>query len=314
MPVSFSQLQALVALAQDRSFSKAARRLRVTQPAVTQHVANLAREVGVQIVDVVSRRPVLTEAGTYLAERARTIVDAIATLDADMEEFKHAKSGTLRIGATLTIGTYLMPALLACFWRERPQIRADVRIANTVAVAQLLRSHELGLALLEGIVAEDAIVTVPFLEDELVLIVPAAGGPLANKRRIRAEDLTHVPFISREPGSGTRDLGYEALLRIGVRPAVVLELPSGEAILRAVEAGLGAAILSRMAVEREVRAARVRVLKIADLPLRRSFLIAATRGRTLSPVQRAFARIVLGSDEGTAAFEAALLQRRKSPE
>lgn len=310
MPASFSQLQALVALAEDRSFSKAARRLGVTQPAVTQHLANLAREVGVQLVDVVERRPVLTDAGTYLAERARAIVDAIATLDADMDEFRQAKSGTLRVGATLTIGTYLMPGLLACFWRERPEIRSDVRIANTNAVARLLRSHELGLALVEGIISDESIVTAPFMDDELVLITGAANGPLLRRRRVNAADLAGVPFISRETGSGTRDLGYEALLRTGVRPPIVLELPSSEAIVRAVASGLGAAILSRFAVEREEQAGSVRALPIGDLPLRRSLVIAAVRGRTLSPVQRAFARVVLGTDEGTAAFEAALLQRR----
>ena len=313
MAVSFAQLQALAALAQDRSFSKAARRLRVTQPAVTQHVSNLAREVGVQLVDVVNRRPVLTDAGSYLAERARTIVDALATLDADMAEFKQAKSGMLRVGATLTIGTYLMPDLLASFWRERPQIRVDVRIANTNAIAHLLRTHELGLALVEGIIADEAIATAPFSEDELVLIT-GANGPLRDRRKLRAAELESVPFVSRESGSGTRDLGYEALLRTGVRPPIILELPSGEAILRAVEAGLGAAILSRFVVERAARAGSVKRIDITDLPLRRSLFIAATRGRTLSPLARAFAHVVAGTNEGTAAFEAALLQRRTSAE
>lgn len=313
MAVSFAQLQALAALAQDRSFSKAARRLRVTQPAVTQHVSNLAREVGVQLVDVVNRRPVLTDAGSYLAERARTIVDALATLDADMAEFKQAKSGMLRVGATLTIGTYLMPDLLASFWRERPQIRVDVRIANTNAIAHLLRTHELGLALVEGIIADEAIATAPFSEDELVLIT-GANGPLRDRRKLRAAELESVPFVSRESGSGTRDLGYEALLRTGVRPPIILELPSGEAILRAVEAGLGAAILSRFVVERAARAGSVKRIDITDLPLRRSLFIAATRGRTLSPLARAFAHVVAGTNEGTAAFEAALLQRRISAE
>lgn len=308
MPASLSQLQALVALARERSFSKAARRLRVTQPAITQHVANLAREMGVPLVDVVDRRPVLTEAGTYLAERAQAIVDALGALETDMAEFRQARSGTLRLGATLTIGTYLAPEMLARFVREHPGVRVDMRMANTSAIAQALRAHELGLALVEGLINDDAIVTVPFLEDELVLVAPAHM--IEGKRRIRAADLAHVPFVSREPGSGTRDLGYEALVRSGVRPHVIVELPSGEAILRAVEAGLGAAILSRFAVERDARAGAVRMLTIADLPLRRSLFIAAMRGRSLSPAQRSFARIVLGSDEGTAALEAAVSQRR----
>src|SRR5579862_2596168 len=161
MAVSLAQLQALVTLAQDGSFSKAARSLHVTQPAVTQHVANLSAEIGVPLVDVVNRRPILTDAGTYLAERARAIVDAIAALGADMDEFKHARSGMLRIGATLTIGTYLLPSLLAEFMRERPHIRVDVRIANTNSIARMLQTHELGLALVEGIISDETIVTVP---------------------------------------------------------------------------------------------------------------------------------------------------------
>jgi DNA-binding transcriptional LysR family regulator len=174
----------------------------------------------------------------------------------------------------------------------------------------LLRTHELGLALVEGVINDEAIVTAPFQEDELVLVAPREG-VVSAKQQLRAADLAHVPFVSREPGAGTRDLGYDALVRSGVRPPVVLELPSVEAILRAVEAGLGAAILSRFAVERESRTGAVRMMRIADLALRRSLFIAAVRGRTLSPAQRAFARIVLASNEGTAAFEAALSERRE---
>lgn len=300
-------------LARERSFSKAARRLHVTQPAVTQHIANLTREVGVQLVDLVNRRPTLTDAGGYLAERAGAIVDAIAALDADMAEFRHAASGTLRIGATVTIGTYLLAPLLAHFWKDRPRVRADVRIANTGAIAVLLRSHELGLALVEGVINDEAIATVPFRSDELVVVTASKVGPLALRRRLQAADLAGVPFISREPGSGTRDLGYEALLRTGIRPDIVLELPSGEAILHAVETGLGVAILSRFAVERAAQNGTVRLMTITDLPLYRSLFVAAARSRTLSPAQRAFVRIVIGSDEGTAAFEAALSHRRAAP-
>lgn len=308
MAISFAQLQALAALAQEGSFSRAARRLGVTQPAVTQHIANLAREAGVALVDVHSRRPVLTDAGEYVAERAHAILGAATALEADMREFREARSGTLRIGATLTIGTYLLPALLARYVHDRPRMRVDVRIANTTSIAQMLQARELGLALVEGIIDDETIVAVPFMQDEMVLTAPPSV--LQNKRRVRPEELRALPFVSREPGSGTRDLGYETLVRSGVRPHVVLELPSVEAILHAVEAGLGVAILSRFAVEPQARAGAVRMLTISGLPLTRSLFIAAVRGRALSPAQRAFARIVLRSDEGTAAFEAALLERR----
>jgi DNA-binding transcriptional LysR family regulator len=294
MAASIAQLQALVALADARTFSGAARRLRITQPAVTQHVANLAREYGTPLVDIVGRRVIFTGAGAYLTERARAIVEAVAALKVEMQEFEAAKTGTLRIGATLTIATYVLPGLIARFMRERPFIQIDARVGNTAAIAQMLRSHDLSLALIEGIVADEAIATLPFSEDELVLVDSAQNGHVNDRERVRAEDLAGVPFVSREPGSGTRDLGYEALARLGVHPRIVLELPSSEGILRAVEAGLGVAILSRIAAEEAERRGSVRVMRIEDLQFKRSFFLAGTHGRTLSPAQHAFAEMVLG--------------------
>jgi DNA-binding transcriptional LysR family regulator len=297
MTVSLAQLQALVALADERTFSAAARRLRITQPAVTQHIGNLAREYGVALVDLAGRRAIFTDAGLYLADRARAIVEAAAALDTDMREFEAAQMGTLRIGATLTIATYVLPELVARFTRDRPSMHVDVRVGNTGAIAAMLRAHELSLALIEGIVSDEAIATLAFSDDELALIDDARGSHLQRRERVKAADLHGVPFVSREPGSGTRDLGYEALTRLGILPRVTLELPNAEGILRAVEAGLGIAILSRIAAQDALRRGSVRVARIADLPLRRSFFLAGTRGRTLSPAQLAFANMVLGKEK-----------------
>lgn len=296
MPASLAQLEALSALARMGSFSEAARLLRVTQPAVTQHIANLSRHYGVQLVDTIDRRPVLTEAGRFLAERGSSIIESLDALEREMQEYADARSGVLRIGATVTIGTYLLPAMLAKLRAERPAIRIEASIANTARIAHLIRTHEIGLALIEGAVEEDLIAT-PFREDELVLVVPAAGHPLSRKRRVAPEDLRGVPFVSRERGSGTRDLGYDALTRAGIAPPIVLELPSGEAILRAVEEGLGAAILSRLAVERELHRGRVRVVEVTGLRLHRPLYTVRAPGKTLSPAQRALLRIVLGTEQ-----------------
>lgn len=308
MAVSLAQLQALVALADAGTFSGAARRLRMTQPAVTQHIANLSREYGVPLVDMVGRRAAFTDAGAYLAERSRTIVDAVNAIGIDMQDFEAAKSGTLRIGATLTIATYVLPELLARFTRERPGMQIDVRVGNTGAIAAMLRAHDLSLALIEGIVKDDAIATLAFAEDELVLVGDARGRHLGDRRQVRAPDLDGVAFVSREPGSGTRDLGYEALTRLGIQPRVVLEMPGSEGIVRAVEAGLGVAILSRIAAEDAQRRGSVRIRRIEDLTLRRSFFLAGARGRSLSPAQHAFAEMVLGSEKTAQYLE--MLARR----
>lgn len=295
MPVSIPQLEALGALERTGSFSKAARTLHVTQPAITQHVANLSRHYGVQLVDTIDRRPVLTEAGRFLAERGAAIVESLEALEREMQEYADARSGVLSIGATVTIGTYLLPAMLAKLRAERPSLRVEAAIANTARIAHLVRTHEIGLALIEGAVEDDLIATA-FREDELVLVVPAEGNPLSRKRRVAPQDLRGVPFVSRERGSGTRDLGYDALTRAGIAPPIVLELPSGEAILRAVEEGLGAAILSRLVVERELYRERIRIVPVTGLRLRRPLYAVRAPGKTLSPAQRALLRIVLGTE------------------
>ena len=294
MPISLAQLEAFAALAECGSFGKTAERLGVTQPAVTQHVAKLGRHFNLKLVDVVRHRPLLTEAGRFLAERARSVVGGVALLESEMADFAHVRSGTLEIGATVTVGTYVLPGLIAEFRSVRPAASVRVQIANTAVINELVRRHTLGLGLIEGAPPDD-LVTTPFRDDELVLVVPARAHRLSRRRRVRASDLANEPFISREIGSGTRDLGYDTLQTRGIRPPVALELPSGEAILRAVEAGLGIAILSRLVVDRDARNGMVRVLAIDDLPLRRSFHLVRAADRTLSPAQAAFERLVLRS-------------------
>lgn len=303
MRLSLAQLQALRAVRECGSYTGAAERLGVTQPAITQHLAKLGREFGVSIADMVGHRPVLTQAGEYLAVRAETILASVDALAREMQEFTAGRTGTLEVGATVTIGTYVMPALIAEYRRGGAALAVQVPVANTAAISQMIREQRLTLALVEGL-AGHGLVSVPFMRDELVCIVCAKADPLRGARQVRARDLAGVGFVSREPGSGTRDLGYEAIVRAGVRPPILLELPSGEAILRAVEAGLGAAILSRLVIARELERGSVRAVKIADVELQRSFSIVRAPHRTLSPAQRAFARIVLGGDEGVAAFEA----------
>lgn len=303
MPISLSQLNALAALRTSGSFTAAAERLGMTQPAVTQHLASLARTLDVRLVDVIGRRAVLTQAGEHIASRAESIVAAVAALRLEAAEFADARAGQLEIGATVTIGTYVLPALLAAFHRGFPGISVRVRVANTAVIAGLVREQQLALALVEGIPGAD-LVAVPFMRDELLCIVSCECDPVNGAQHVDLTQLAQLPFVSREPGSGTRDLGYEAIVRAGVEPRIVLELPSGEAILRAVEAGLGIAILSRLVVERAIEQGTVRAVRVLGVDMQRALTIVRSRERSLSPAQRHFAQSVLATDEGKTAFEA----------
>lgn len=292
MSVTLVQLETFVRVAALGNFTRVAEEFHLTQPGVTQQVRALERQLGVRLVDVVGRRPVLTDAGRFLAIRARDVLDGVAALEREMGEFAAARAGVLSLGATLTIASYVLPALLARFAARHPGVTVQVEIANTAAMAERVRGGALGLALVEGPLSGDDMEIVPFQQDRLVLVAPP-GHPLGGHGPVAPRALEGLPFVWRERGSGTRALAEAALARAGVTPRTALELASGQGVARAVEAGLGLAILSELVVERAVREGRLVALELAGMDLRRSFRLVHLRGRTLSPAARAFMTLAL---------------------
>ncbi len=297
MKISLSQLETLREVAERGSFSKAARALGISQPAVSQQLATLASALGLALFERDAGRPALTEAGRMVAERARTLVGETEALLREAEGYAAARSGRLDFAATRTIGTHLVPKLLAGFLRDRPEVQPRVRIANTHEVARHVLSGEVLFGLIEGTIEDPRLETRPFAHDRMRLIVPP-GHPFAERSAIHAAELARERFVSREPGSGTRDHGYDALRAAGVEPPIALELPSGEGIVRAVEAGLGVAVLSELVVERAISLRRVAAVTIDDLVLEREFFVLSRRDRPLAPLAKAFITSLLGDREG----------------
>jgi DNA-binding transcriptional LysR family regulator len=291
--LTLGQLTIFRHVAETGSYSRAADALGVTQPAVSQQMRALEAHFAVRLVEIVRGRVRLTDGGRFLAARSDELLAGVAALERDMREFSGAAAGTLSVGATVTIGTHGLAPILLRFGRSHPGVDVRVTIANTDTIVAAVRAGTLGLALVEGLAAGDDLETIPYQDDELVLVVSAADRRFARRRALRAAALDGERFIMREPGSGTRALVDDALRRAGVTPARVLELPSGEAIARAVESGLGIAIVSRMVVERDAAAGRLRIVPLADLDLTRSFLLVRARAYTPSPAARAFAQTVL---------------------
>ncbi len=303
MNITISQIEALRSVARTGSFTRAARSLRVTQPAVSQQIAALQRALGVQLIEIVRNRPVLTDAGRFVAERAEMVSRELDRLVRETADYRHAERGSLDLAATLTVGNYLLPKVLAGFMRDRPKIVPRVDVVNTTAVARLVRDGDVHLGLVEGRIDDEAFTICPFARDRMALVVPVRGHPFSKRASVRAEELDGIAFVSRERGSGTRDLGYELLLERGVRPNLVIELPGGEAIARAVEAGLGLAILSERVVERALAMKTVRIIPVSDLVLDRVFSLVHLRDRTLPPLARAFGEY-LCNDHDAGAFDA----------
>ncbi|HEV7179880.1 MAG TPA: LysR family transcriptional regulator [Candidatus Baltobacteraceae bacterium] len=289
MAITLAQLQALRALALHGSFTRAADSLGVTQPAVSQQIAALARALDLRLVETVEHRPRLTNAGRFVSERADELARGIDALVRESREYAAGERGTLHIAATLTIGNYLLPSLIASFCRRYENVSPRVQVVNTETVGERIRNGDASLGLIEGRLSDDLFAVEPFAQDRMVVVLPAHGHRLSNATRLRAGDLADEPFVSREIGSGTRGYGYDTLVASGVRPRLVLELPGGEAIVRAVEAGLGIAILSERVVARAAALGAVKIATLEDLPMERDFSVVYVRERVLPPVGQAFA-------------------------
>jgi DNA-binding transcriptional LysR family regulator len=291
--LTLAQLETIRRLAKLGSFTRTADSLNVTQPAVTQHVKALQEHFGTRLFDLAGRRPILTDAGAFLAVRAGELLDGLEALERDMKAFAAVESGTLELGATITIGNYALPPQLARFRALYPSLNVNLRIANTADMALDVKHRRVHLALVEGSVDDPELAEEAYAMDELTLVVPA-GHPFSARASVVARELRGESFVAREEGSGTRLLADRALHAAGIDPRISLSLTSGEGVARAVEAGLGIAILSYLVVERAAAAGRISIVRISDVDLRRTFRIVYLRGRTLSPSAQRFIEFLRG--------------------
>jgi DNA-binding transcriptional LysR family regulator len=288
MALTLTQLHTFSRLAAIGNFTRTAEELALSQPAVTQQVRALAEHFGTPLFDMVGRRPVLTDAGTFLAQRVGDVLAGVEALEREMHDFTDAQCGTLDIGVTVTIGNYAVLPTVAAFRNAHPAATLRLTVANTVAIEEAILSRRFGVALVEGPVRDPGILVEPYATDELTLIVPPHGHRFSGSDSVDPAQLDGEAFVAREEGSGTRTVAEDALRLAGVTPNVVLALPSGEGVARAVEAGIGVAIMPLIVVERAVAAGRVRRVRVNGVDFARPFSIIRLRERTPSPLATRF--------------------------
>jgi DNA-binding transcriptional LysR family regulator len=277
-----AQLNAVLAVAEEGSFVRAAKRLMVSQPAVSLQVGELEAALKLKLFDRLPRVTRPTEAGIVLADFARRIQGIRQDAAAAMADLRGLRRGRLSIGATLTIGAYLLPELLGRFRRAHPEIELDLDVANTRHVQQRLRDGTLDIGFTEGDPGGDGLQSNVFAQDELIAIVPA-GHPLLAKKRVTAAMFCGFPLIAREAGSGTRAVAERALASRGITIKPALVLPHAEAIMRCVAEGLGVAIISKLAAQRDLAAGRLVQVKLSDLTIRRPLHVERAINRAKSP-------------------------------
>jgi DNA-binding transcriptional LysR family regulator len=282
--VDTRQLAAFCAVVERRSFSLAAERLGVTQPAVSLQVRALEDRLGQKLIDRSGRRVEPTEAGRRLYASAQRLLQLEEQL---VEEVARAQtgeiSGRLEIGASTGPGAHLVPLLLCEFGRVHPGARVALSIYDTQAVIERVADRDLELGVVGALRRHRGLDFAPLVRDEIVLAVPpghpAAGGQIA------VGDLESETVISMQEGAGVRQVVEEELRRAGLRSRALepkLELGLQESVKSAVAAGFGVAFISRTAVEGELAAGTLAESRVAGVDAARQIYVVTSRGRALS--------------------------------
>lgn len=250
MPMNMHLLRLFMHVAETGSFSKAAQKMWISQPAVSKGVRDLEVQLDLSLIEKGiggHRQGVrLTEAGVALLGHARSIFALEQVAMDDVRTRLGLQRGSLTLGASTTVASYWLPPFVARFCRAHPGIVPRLRVGNTEWVAQQLLSYEIDIALVEGDVEHDGITAAAWREDEQVIVAPSSS-PLV-RRRVDAAMLADQQWILREPGSGTRQSTERLCASMGFRVEPWMEMASNEAIARTIAAGLGMSILPRVVV------------------------------------------------------------------
>lgn len=278
--MNISQLKAFLAVVEHGSFSEAARAMGVSQPAVTMQVQALESDIGAVLLDRRYRRVDLTEAGRALLPHARRVLDELDRARTEIENMSEQVTGRVTLAASTTPGQYVVPRMLGAFLRANPEVAASIVIADTTKVVELVDTGEAQLGMVGAKVRGTRATFEEAGTDELVLIADPAS-PLLAREDLLLRDLLEEPFIMREPGSGTRQVTESVLRAEGIDPGdlqVVTELGTSEAIVRAVEGGLGLGVVSRWVVEKALELKTVVEVPVGGFPVTRPFYLVLPRG------------------------------------
>jgi DNA-binding transcriptional LysR family regulator len=279
------------AVAQAGGISRGAERLHVSQPAVSKQIKELEDALGIRLLERLPRGSRLTDGGKLLAQYVQRMAVVEEETARAIEEFRGLKRGRLAVGASTTIGAYLLPQVFGEFHRQHSDIKLQLEIANTETIQNQLMEGSIEVGLTEGLMEAEHLDSEVFHEDELVAIAPR-GHPLLKQKRVSTRELCREPFILREAGSGTRAVVERALGKRGMTVKPVLSLASPEAIKRAVIAGVGIAIVSRLAIGCELQMGSLAVIPVKDLVIRRPLHLQKLRSKTPSPAVIQFLKLL----------------------
>jgi DNA-binding transcriptional LysR family regulator len=292
MPLNLHLLRMFATVVRAGSFSRAAEILHISQPAISKGVRDFELQVGCRLLDRTPKGVRPTGEGYALVRHADVLFAAERAAEDELASLRNLDSGSLRIGASTTIATYMIAEYLGNFHRTYPGIDLHLISANTRDIAELMSGHEIEIALVEGPIEDDNLASEAWRTDVMGLIVNSYHPFALGGRAIDCTALAEEILIIREPGSGSREVVAQALAAIGVEPRRTLEIGSTEAIKQVVAAGLGIAIVSTATIADQVKLGRLMVVPMRDLHIERTLWQLKVPARIDTPAASAFERII----------------------
>ena len=289
--INLDQLRIFQAVAQSRSFTRAAALVHLTQPGISKHIKQMEEYFEVRLFDRSGKKVSLTGPGQVLFEATQEIMATIDAAERRIDDLKGLRGGRLRLGSSFPVGVYLLPKVLAEFRRLYPAVEVALEIALSERIEAKLLANELDLGLVTHDARDPRLLTRAFMTDELIAIVPR-NHRWATNRRIKPQDLPGETFIVAAQGAGTRAVVEERLSAQGVVLDHVLDFGNLEGVKHAVEAGLGVSIQAKTVVQRELADGTLHAIKLAGMDATIPFYYSCRKNAHLSHAAKALVALL----------------------
>jgi len=284
--ITLNQLRVFTVIAEQGGITAAAKKLFMTQPAVSIQLKQLENYYEIALVEIIGKKVYLTHAGQSLYQTAKAIMQSLDNIKSEFAELNGGLTGRLNI-AVVSTGAYFLTDYLGEFHKKYPTVEPQLKVANRQLILERLKNNEDDLVILSQLPEDVDVISYPILHDQLVMIA-ANTHPLTKEKNIMLTQLQNEPFLIREKGSGTR-MAMEKFFKDNlINPLITMELGSNTAIKKAVSANFGLSIVSKASIEDELALKKLSILDINKFPIKHNWYAVHLKGKILSPVAQNF--------------------------
>lgn len=287
--MTIRHLKIFIEVYKEMSVTKAAEKLHMVQPSVSLAIRELEEAYQVRLFDRINRRLFVTESGRLFFDYATHIVDSFDQMESAMTSDRG--TGSLHVGSSITIASYLIPEAVRRFGQVCPECRVSVTVENSHRVIQKVLKNELDFGVVEDKSGYEQLEERPFMEDRLYFVC-GSGHPLAKQETVTLEEICRYPFFMREPGSAAREITDHLMKSRQMKYSILWESVSNQVLLHGVERLPGITVMSGRMLEREQEAGRIRILPLHPEVFCRQFMIVYHRQKFISRTMAELMRII----------------------